>query len=155
MIRGRRSLLALAPFVVLAACQQADVGQPCKIQLGTANAPSASQLWSGGGTVPVCNERDRPCGGEYVEFNNTACENLVCVLSPAQAGSKYASEEPGAGYCSKPCVSNRDCYESDTKLVCRNIILDTTFLASLDPATKERYLGDIEFSNYCGVSLPR
>lgn len=127
------------------------MGQSCAIQLGTASVPTPEQLWTG---EPPCDSP--PCGGEYVEFNNTSCENLVCVLSPAQPGSRYATgDHQASGYCSKPCVSNRDCYESDTKLVCRNVILDTTFLAGLDPATKERYLGDIEFSSYCGVPLER
>ncbi len=129
-------------MMAFAACQQADVGQECNIQL--ASAPTPSVLWVGD---PPCDKP--PCGGEYVEFNNTDCENLVCILSPAPPGSPYAQRT--GGYCSKPCVSNRDCYESSTELVCRNIILDTTFLATLDPATKERYVGEVEFSNYCSV----
>lgn len=142
MTRGRRSLLVLAPIVALAACQQPDVGQSCTIKLGSMPVPSPQSLAASG-------------GGEYVEFNNVDCENLVCVLSPAAAGSKYGSAVEGRGYCSKPCVSNRDCYQSDTELVCRNMILDSTFLNELDPATKARYLGEIEFSNYCGVPLGR
>lgn len=150
---GGRKLLALAPIVALAACQQADVGQPCSIQLGAGiPVPSPSELWSGN---PPCGKS--PCGGEYVEFNNTTCDNLVCVVSPVPPTSPY-SQRGAQGYCSKPCVSNRDCFESSTGLICRNIILDDTFLRELDltdPATKARYLGEIQYSNYCGVPLSR
>src|SRR5512138_3899021 len=151
MTGGRRTLLALAPIVALAACQQADVGQACTIVLSPGQtAPSPTTLWFGPAGSQCASP---PCGGEWVEFNNTECDNLVCINSPVPPESPYA-QRGAQGYCSKPCVSNRDCFESSTKLVCRNIILDDTFLRELDltdPATKARYLGEIQYSNYCGV----
>ncbi len=140
-MRSGKLLIALAPVVALVACQDPDVGAPCTIGWGSGSPPTPAELYATG-------------SAEYVEFNNPACENLVCVLSPAAPGSKYASGSYAAsGYCSKPCVSNRDCYESDTDLICRNVVLDETFLAQLSPETRERYLADVEFSSYCGVPL--
>ena len=58
------------------------------------------------------------------------------------------------GYCSKPCVANRDCYSGSTGLVCDQVILDPVFIAEMeqkDPLTAQRYLGDIRFTSYCVV----
>lgn len=131
----KMALVALT--LALAACQEPDVGQPCKISWGegeSATTPPTPQTIS----------------SDWFESGNAECENLVCILSPATPGSRYAS----SGYCSKPCVSNQDCFESKTGLVCRQMILDPLFLAQLDqadPQLKQRYLGDVQFSAYCGV----
>jgi hypothetical protein len=139
---------ALVPKMVLAsailalgACQKPDVGQPCNITWGTGDTaqppPNPVALYQSGGS-------------DWFESGNTECENLVCIVSPVAAGGRYAS----GGYCSKPCVSNSDCFESETGLVCRQMVLDPLFLAQLDlmdPALKQKYLGDVQFSSYCGV----
>jgi hypothetical protein len=131
----------VAALLALAACQEPDVGQPCDIAWGTGESapppPNPVTLFRSGGS-------------DWFESGNTTCENLVCIVSPAAPGSRYAS----GGYCSKPCVSNQDCYESKTGLVCRQMVLDPLFLAQLDqidPTLKSRYLGDVQFSSYCGV----
>jgi hypothetical protein len=52
-------------------------------------------------------------------------------------------------------VSNSDCFESETGLVCRQMVLDPLFLSALDqvdPTLKQTYLGDVQFSSYCGVA---
>lgn len=126
--------MALVTLLALVACQDPDVGQPCTITWGNSEPkPNATDITA-----------------DYFESGNTKCENLICVMSHVAAGSTYDRGDLG-GYCSKPCVSNQDCFQSDTGLVCRQIVLDSVFIAQLDPALKDRYLGEIQFSNYCGV----
>ncbi len=136
LARTSRVVLLLAALAAISACQSPDVGEECAISWGDpSTAPKASEV-----------------SAEYVEFNaGNGCENLVCIISPAPDGTTYGSRGRGIGYCSKPCVSNRDCYQSETDLVCRTIVLDEAFLGSLDPVTRERYLGDIQYSSYCAV----
>lgn len=139
--RTPNTLLALAPLLLLAvACQDPDVGNPCTL------------TWGQDATTPPPKPVDLPAdGGDYFESGNFACEGLVCIVSPAAAGTRYGCTELGCGYCSKPCVSNDDCYESDTGLVCRQMVLDPAFLAQLDEATRQRYLSDVQYSSYCAV----
>src|SRR5512138_1803564 len=125
-------------LLALGACSQPDVGQPCKISWGD---PAA------GAPQPPT---PQTASSDWFESGNTECENLVCILSPAASGSRYGS----GGYCSKPCISNQDCFESKTGLVCRQMVLDPLFieqLKSLDPALQARYLGDVQFSSYCAI----
>ncbi len=104
--------------------------------------------WGDPATAPKASE----VSADFVEFNAAnGCENLVCIISPA-GGTAYASRDRGVGYCSKPCVANRDCYPQETGLECRSIVLDADFLATLDPQTRDRYLGDIQYSSYCAVA---
>jgi len=91
--------------------------------------------------------REQPAlapGADWFETGNFECVNLVCILSPGKASP----------YCSKACVSDRDCYTGETGLVCRPVVLDQEFLALLDPAVRQRYLGDLQISSYCAVPLP-
>jgi hypothetical protein len=122
---------AAAALVALAACQDPDVGQACTLHV------------QGQGTGPVA--------ADWFETGNTSCVNLVCIQSPMPAGETKVKHNP---YCSKACVSNRDCYSSDTGLDCRAVVLDQEFLAALDADTRAKYLGDIQFSNYCAIRLP-
>lgn len=110
----------------LSACQQPDVGQSCQL---------TGQL-----------QCDANVTGDYLQTGSTGCENLVCLCSQFQAGSRYQG-----AFCSKPCVSDADCFQSETGLVCRQVVLDPTFLASLSDATRQQYLGDIQRSSYCAV----
>ena len=128
----------VATALALGACQQPDVGQPCTITWGS-NETSA--------TPPPTPQTIQ---SDWFESGNTDCENLVCIVSPAAPGSRYAS----GGYCSKPCVSDQDCFESKTGLVCRQMVLDPVFMKQLeasDPQLATRYLGEVQFSSYCGV----
>ncbi len=135
-MRSRVPKMALvAAVLALGACQEPDVGQPCTLTWGNPE--------QGAPTPPT----PQTITSDWFESGNTECENLVCIVSPAAPGTKYAS----GGYCSKPCVSNTDCYESKTGLVCRQMILDADFLTLLDPKVKAQYLGDVQFSAYCGV----
>jgi hypothetical protein len=139
--RASRPLLALAPVLLLAACQDPDVGNPCTIAWGqdAGNPPPTS--------VGLYNTE----GADFFESGNLGCEGLVCIISPAAPGSEYASTELGVGYCSKPCISNDDCYEDETGLACRQMVLDPVFLEQLDPETRARYLSDVQYSSYCAV----
>jgi hypothetical protein len=143
-MRCRIPKMALAAVILaLGACQEPDVGQPCNIAWGSTDQgapppPNPVELFQSGGS-------------DWFESGNTECENLVCIVSPAAPGSRYAS----GGYCSKPCVSNNDCYESKTGLVCRQMVLDPAFINELqtfDPALAQKYLGDVQFSSYCAVA---
>jgi hypothetical protein len=139
MRRRVSKMVLVAAILALGACQEPDVGQPCKIAWGTADTapppPDPVTLFEEGGS-------------EWFESGNTECENLVCIVSPAAPGSRYAT----GGYCSKPCVSDNDCFKSETGLACRQLVLDPLFLAALDqidPSLKQKYLGDVQFSSYC------
>ena len=123
----RLALLAAA-LGLLAGCQDPDVGQACTLSV-VIDAPTS----------------------DWFETGNTACDNLVCMQSPMPLGGSKVKNNP---YCSKACISDRDCYSSETGLVCRAVVLDQEFLAALDPATRARYLGDIQISNYCAIPLP-
>jgi hypothetical protein len=139
MLRTSKTLLALAPLLVLAACQDPDVGNECTLNW---DAPSATSLYDQGLSV------------DYFESGNFSCEGLICIVSPAAAGTEYGFDTAGRGYCSKSCISNDQCYPDETGLVCRQMVLDDVYLAELertDPEAKERYLGDTRFSSYCGV----
>jgi hypothetical protein len=130
-MRSPRLLVAAGALAAaLSGCQDPDVGQKCTVDLDV----------------------DRQnVTFDYLETGKTDCENLVCILSPPPpAGSKVKFNE----YCSKACVSNADCSDSDTGLVCRPVVLDANFINSLDPSVRQRYLGDITLSNYCAPPLP-
>ena len=133
----------VATALALGACQQPDVGQPCTISWGSQETASMPR------PDPVTLYQNH--GSDWFESGNTDCENLVCIVSPAAPGSRYAS----GGYCSKPCVSDQDCFESKTGLVCRQMVLDPVFMKQLeasDPQLATRYLGEVQFSSYCGIA---
>lgn len=103
--------------MLLAGCQGPDVGQPC-----TLHTASVAE------SIPA----------DFLEAGNTACDSLVCIQSPA---AFLTGTHVGPGpYCSKPCVSNDDCYQGDTGLVCRPVTVSTDFLATLPAAVQTQYL---------------
>jgi hypothetical protein len=129
--------LCLLPLLALAACDSPDVGQRCVFS------------WNSTGTAPA--PTPTTVAADYFESGNVSCENLVCIVSPTPASSKYATCPNNAcGYCSKPCVSDNDCYKSETGLVCRQIILDPVFIAGLSEQAR-KYLPDTNSSWYCVV----
>jgi len=143
--RPSGAVLAVAAGLALAACQGPDVGQPCKL--------AWSETWQTDGTLPP--PTPETTAGDFFENGNLGCDDLVCIVSPAGTDSRYSHCADAAsyvcGYCSKPCVSNEDCYTRKTGLVCDLILLDPAFIASLDPAVRDRYLSDVAFSSYCVV----
>jgi hypothetical protein len=147
------SLAGLAALA-LAACQSSpDVGQPCTLD-----------VYGADGTTPIDTSVD-PTKGLYCSADRAdyflspargdECENLVCLRSPTGACQQAGLPPVGVRkYCSKPCVSDDDCFKSDTGLVCRQIVLDPVFLANLDPAVRQKYLGQIQSSSYCATPVP-
>ncbi len=126
--------LALFTLLALPACDKPDVGSRCVLAWG-----------SGDGPTPATAK------GDYFESGNASCDDLICIVSPATTGRYSQCSGAACGYCSKPCVSDRDCYSGSTDLVCDQVILDPVFIASLDPQTAERYLGETRFTSYCVV----
>src|SRR5512138_3204661 len=130
--------LALLTVLALPGCDKPDVGARCQLS------------WNADGTPPP--PTPLTVDGDFFETGNLACDDLVCIVSPAPASSRYGScSGTACGYCSKPCVSDRDCFSGDTGLRCEQVILDPAFIAALDEATRQRYLNQITFSNYCVV----
>jgi len=138
-MRFASSALALTlASSLLAGCQSPDVGQRCEL------------LWNASGSTPP--PTPATVASDYFETGNAGCDNLVCIVSPQAPGARYYDcAGTQCGYCSKPCVSDKDCFKSETGLVCRQIVLDPAFIAALPPATRATYLADIQFSSYCAV----
>jgi hypothetical protein len=132
--RSRKALALATAGLALAACQSPDVGQRCNMKLD-ATAYNPASVTS-----------------EIVLTFAPECDNLICILSPVSSG-KYAGCADGlnCGYCSKPCVSDQDCYKSETGLVCRQMVLDEAFINSLPADVRDKYLAGVQFSNYCAV----
>jgi hypothetical protein len=144
-MRAPAPSLALALFTLLtvSACDKPDVGARCVL--------SWNPNWEQAGTPPP--PTPSTAQGDYFETGNSGCDDLVCIVSPAKPGTKYGSCSGNAcGYCSKPCVSDRDCYSGTTQLKCEQLILDPVFLSTLDDLTKQRYLGQTQNINYCVVA---
>ena len=138
-MRAHTIALSLS-IALLAACQDPDVGQPCLITTG-----------QGAGAVDL-NTTSVPAD---VFQSNAAngCDNLVCIKSPDQPASSKVKNNP---YCSKACVSNDDCFQSDTGLVCRPVTVDPNFIKTLPADIQAQYatlLGTIQFSSYCAAPL--
>jgi hypothetical protein len=130
--------LTLASSVLPGCKSPPDVGQRCQL------------LWNASG--PVAQPTPATVASDYLETGNAGCDNLVCIVSPQAPGARYYDcAGSQCGYCSKPCVSDKDCFKSETGLVCRQIVLDPAFIAALDPVTRAAYLADIQFSSYCAV----
>ncbi|HSN15317.1 MAG TPA: adventurous gliding motility lipoprotein CglC [Anaeromyxobacteraceae bacterium] len=135
-MRFSRLAIVAACAALLSGCQPPDVGQRCELAWGTDRSTAPT---------PTSTESD------YVETGNASCETLVCIVSKATSGEYSTCDGDKCGYCSKPCVSDADCYKSETGLVCRKMVLDDAFIASLDPATREKY--HVQYSSYCAVPL--
>ncbi len=135
--------LALLTLSALPGCDKPDVGARCELAWNAENIP------------PPPTPSSVESGSHYFEAGNTACDDLICLVSHAETGSKYASCPEGkCGYCSKPCVSDRDCYSGETGLKCEQILLDPAFRALLeqrDPNLLRRYLGQIDGVSFCVV----
>lgn len=142
----RVALLAVAVGAVLAAgCQSPDVGARCQIP----SDPNST-------LDPTPSSID----GDYLETGNLACDSLVCIVSPATSGEYATCDGTSCGYCSKPCVSDTECYKSETGLVCRQMVLDPEFIQLLEEQDEangthyaDLYLGDARYSSYCAVPL--
>lgn len=127
----RPAPLAVALALALAGCQAPDVGAACQLDFAVPDTVAA----------------------DYLESGKTECDNLVCIRSPTPPAGSKVQHNP---YCSKPCVADADCSPSDTGLICRKVVLDEVFLASLSPEVRQTYLGDTgSYSQYCASPLPQ
>lgn len=138
-----RRASTIAVVLLLAACQSPDVGQRCAFGVAGVTPQTAQ--------------------GDYFENGNTECDSLICIVSPTTQAPYDQCEGTNparCGYCSKPCVSNQDCFSSKTGLECRQMVLDQSYIAWLrsqpnGDALVNKYLGDIsQYSSYCAVPLP-
>jgi hypothetical protein len=134
----RTSAIAVVSFgiVLLAGCQGPDVGQSCSI-----SAESINSLLS----VPADFFESNPANG---------CDNLVCIRSPDRAATGKVKSNP---YCSKACVSDDDCFNDETGLVCRPVTIDPNQIQTFSAEVQEQYrrmLGELQFSSYCAAPLP-
>lgn|SRR5574341_986974 len=141
----RVALLAVSVSAALfAGCQAPDVGQRC-----------AFVNWNDATSVPA--PTPSSIDADYLETGNMACDSLVCIVSPAASGEYATCAGEQCGYCSKPCVSDAECYKSETGLVCRQMVLDPEYIQWLEnnyPELAASYLGDARYSRYCAVPLP-
>lgn len=146
-MRAHAPSLALALFTLLAAsaCDKPDVGARCVL--------GWNPNWQTDGTPPP--PTPSTAQGDYFQTGNIGCDDLVCIVSPAEPNATYGTcAGTACGYCSKPCVSDKECYSGKTGLKCQQVILDPSFIALLqqqDPLTLQRYLGDINVSSYCVI----
>ncbi len=140
-MRAHAFSIALITLLALPGCDKPDVGARCQL------------TWNADGQPPP--PTPLTAEGDYFESGNLACDDLVCIVSRAPASSRYGSCSGDAcGYCSKPCVSDRDCYSGETGLRCEPVVLDESFIATLEatnPMLLQRYLGDIRATSYCVV----
>jgi len=129
------SIMSSCVVLLLAGCQGPDVGQSCSISATSVN---------GLADVPADFFESNPANG---------CDNLVCIKSPAQPASSRVKNNP---YCSKACVSDADCFQSDTGLVCRPVTIDPNQIKTYPIEVQEQYqkmLGSIQFSAYCAAPI--
>jgi hypothetical protein len=118
-------------------CQQPDVGQKCALDIaadgGVSFDPSTSS-------------------GDFLETGQADCDNLVCIATAGKdKGAKGCSGGKCNPYCSKPCVSDKECFHAETGLVCRQLVLDPDFIKNLPDDKRQKYLGEVQFSSYCAV----
>jgi hypothetical protein len=136
-------------IAALLACKQdPDVGQPCGMSLTDAAGNPID--------VPTGQE-GQYCslvGADYFRTGATECDNLVCIRSATGVCATNSQMVNVRRYCSKACVSDDECFKSQTGLVCRAVVLDAAFLASLPPDVRQLYLGDVQSSNYCATPPP-
>lgn len=145
--KGAALALSWLAAAALVSCKQdPDVGQPCLMDLkDSADNPI---------DVPLGGELCSAVAADYFRTGAVECDNLVCIRSATGLCAGDPQKVKVRLYCSKPCVSDDDCFRSQTGLVCRSVVLDAAFLASLPPEVRERYLGDVQSSNYCAPPPP-
>ena len=169
--------LAALAALGLAACQDADVGQPCELDVYSGSPPVNID-------APVPGQQGEYCSADTADYFRSGaieCENLICIRSAIAgpvAGQFAACPDPSPvatypddvrKYCSKPCVADRDCENDFIKLVCRPIVLDSGYINFLQacaagtatqdqinlygpcPANAGYLLGSIPSSSYCAT----
>jgi len=168
-----RGTLAALAALALAACQEPDVGQPCDLDVYAGSPPA---------NIDYNVEQGVACSADAADYFRSGafeCDNLICIRSATAADCTVAGAPAGFDidvrkYCSKPCVSDEDCFTSETGLACRPIVLDSAYLASYsaflrdciaaldagqplpagcppNPRGTLALLGSVPSSNYCAT----
>ncbi len=163
-------MLAALAALALAACQEPDVGQPCDLDVSGIDVRLPLDPY---GPDAFCSAD----AADYFRSGAIKCDNLICIRSATGGACRDPGEAPTypldiRKYCSKPCVSDDDCFTSETGLVCRPIVLDSGYLVYLqqcatDPARIDPVygacpppaelaamlvlLGTVPSSNYCAT----
>lgn len=157
--------IAALAALALAACQEADVGQPCQLEVSNIDVTVSSS------TGDYCSAD----AADYFRSGAIECDNLICIRSATGASCSDAVAYANGytadirKYCSKPCIADRDCENDRIKLVCRAIVLDSGYITFLQwcaanpggtdpngvygtcPANAEALLGGIPSSSYCAT----
>jgi hypothetical protein len=161
--------LAALAALTFSACQQADVGQPCDLDVSSGSPPVDVAVSGQQGAYCSANTAD------YFRSGATQCDNLICIRSADGAacpdGTALAAYPTYVNevrkYCSKPCVSDGDCKNDRIHLVCRAVVFDPAYLNFLNwcavnptgtdptygpcPANAAAMLGSVPSSNYCAT----
>ena len=134
-----------ASSLLLAGCPSPDVGQSCAMDLKYSDGASIA--------VSVGGQLCSATSADFFRSGAVECDNLICLQSPTGScgGSvPYAVK----AYCSKACVSDSDCFTSETGLVCRQVLLDPAYVATL-PNGGAPWLPQALGSNYCAFPAPQ
>ncbi len=162
--------LAALAALALAACQEADVGQPCELDVYSGSPPVKIDYSVPGQQGVYCSAD----AADYFRSGAIECENLICIRSATGAAcsdSSLATTYPDdvRKYCSKPCIADSDCKNDVINLVCRPVVLDSGYITFLQqcaagtatqdqinlygpcPANAAYLLGSIPSSSYCAT----
>jgi hypothetical protein len=133
---------SVAALAVLAlACKNVDIGQQCNV-LPASVTPAQDEC-----TVK----------GDLVSTQNYDCDTLFCIVTPKSKSTCDSTTKRVGGRCTKSCVSNDDCFPSDTGMECRRVVLDSDFINELEktnPDLLAKYLGDLRTTSFCAEPLP-
>ncbi|HEU4383796.1 MAG TPA: adventurous gliding motility lipoprotein CglC [Anaeromyxobacteraceae bacterium] len=168
-----RATLAALSALGLVACQEPDVGDPCTLDVQAGSPPALIDVDLGPGVACTTDTY----AADYFRSGALECDNLICLRTAtgdacSNTGVGATSPHDVRKYCSKACVSDKDCENDRIHLVCRPIVLDTGYLVYLtscaaDPARIDptygpcpppatvtamlTLLGSVPSSNYCAT----
>lgn len=135
------SVAALAVLTV--ACQSVDIGQPCNM------LPAGASL-----IVDECT-----VNGDLLTNSEDCAKSTYCIVSPVadKTATCTATYKRFGGRCTKSCISNDECFQKETGMECRSVLLDSEFINELEktnPGLLDKYLGmDIRSTSYCALPL--
>ena len=132
----------------------------CEVFLNDVRVPVANRVGAENDGWRVTNvtlsfERGTAFVSEMVDAMRMAEELAPYVHDPAERRElgHVMAEFDALWALTKRNVS-RAATKGDTGLVCRTVVLDPQFLASLPEDVRQKYLGDVQFSSYCATPLP-
>lgn len=140
-------LAPLASLLLATGCQSADVGQACAMNLQyTDGTPIAVDVGDGMTCAFLA--------ADFFRSGAVECDNLICLETPVGSCTGGTSTPfQVKAYCSKACISDDDCFTKDTGLVCRPLLLDPSYVASLPDGGKP-WMPEALGSSYCAFPPP-